>query len=383
MDQANQANFYEKTNSLSKLKKVPLFKRTFSLDQISRSINNINKNALFTKKNIKLKTRKKKEILSFPKKKSRKKRNNLDDDVYGSKIINYHKYRNLRESFSNYNTAKNKNNDCIIFNNQDCKVVLPSIIQNIKINQSYNDGAKIEEDDLLSISGMINSKKLNYNKINKITIHSLMHNGNKNKKLLINNYKKIDHIPYMNDKFKLNHNLKNINKKINLTKKLNKMGLLTRLYHKHSSVGNNNSDLKHYDSQAKEDKEENEKDDCSSNNSMDLGKDLSIIINNNNEKEKLFVTKLKKNNDNIDISKIINRHSNLIMNIKKKNNNIIDKDNKIYINCLLSKVQSEINRDKIVYRSNGKTIYELDKELSYRRIKRFEKIINKVYSEKK
>ena len=174
MDQANQANFYEKSNSLSKLKKVPLFKRTFSLDQISRSINNINKNALFTKKNIKLKTRKKKEILSFPKKKSRKKRNNLDDDVYGSKIINYHKYRNLRESFSNYNTAKNKNNDCIIFNNQDCKVVLPSIIQNIKINQSYNDGAKIEEDDLLSISGMINSKKLNYNKIN----NSLMHESN-------------------------------------------------------------------------------------------------------------------------------------------------------------------------------------------------------------
>ena len=65
------------------------------------------------------------------------------------------------------------------------------------------------------------------------------------------------------------------------------------------------------------------------------------------------------------------------MSIKKNNHKIIDKDKNIYINWLLSKVESELNRDKILYKNNGKTIYELDKEFSYKRLKRFENIVNK------
>ena len=55
------------------------------------------------------------------------------------------------------------------------------------------------------------------------------------------------------------------------------------------------------------------------------------------------------------------------MSIKKNNHKIIDKDKNIYINFLLSKVESELNRDKILYKNNGKTIYELDKEFSYKK----------------
>ena len=72
----------------------------------------------------------------------------------------------------------------------------------------------------------------------------------------------------------------------------------------------------------------------------------------------------------------------MIWSIKKNNHKIIDTDRKISINFLLSKVQSELNRDKILYKNNGKTIYELDKELSYKRFKNFENIVNKLFVKK-
>ena len=52
---------------------------------------------------------------------------------------------------------------------------------------------------------------------------------------------------------------------------------------------------------------------------------------------------------------------------------------KIYINCLLSKVNENIKREKILLDKNKKTIFELDKESSYRRVKNFENFINKIY----
>ena len=94
------------------------------------------------------------------------------------------------------------------------------------------------------------------------------------------------------------------------------------------------------------------------------------------------MTKLNDNKDNINISKIINRHNNLIWSIQKKNKKIIDKDKNIYINCLLSNVENEIKRDKIIYKNNGKTVYELYKDSSYKRLKKFENITNKFLCEK-
>ena len=43
------------------------------------------------------------------------------------------------------------------------------------------------------------------------------------------------------------------------------------------------------------------------------------------------------------------------MTIRKNNQKIIDKDKNIYIICLLSKVESEFNKVKILYKNNGKT----------------------------
>ncbi len=222
-------------------------------------------------------------------------------------------------------------------------------------------------------------------------------NAVQNNHLLINNYSKLNHIYSRNNRNNLNYNLNSkqeTNKenfiKLNLKRKLTKIGLLNNLYHKYSSVSNdvNNSNTIDTNSQNKEKKIEIFNDN-SSNISIDLGKEISEMTNNINKnnhingRNRTFLTKMTKSTDNIDINKIIYRHNNEIWNIKKKNEGIIDIDQKIYINCLLSKVESNIQRDKIVYENNGKTIYEFDKEFSYRRLKRFENLINKLIAKKK
>ena len=71
------------------------------------------------------------------------------------------------------------------------------------------------------------------------------------------------------------------------------------------------------------------------------------------------------------------------MEIKKnylyeKNKNIINYDQKIAIDCLYSNVNANIEPNKLIYKSIDKTTFELQKEPSYKRIKKFESIIDKV-----
>lgn len=378
-----------KSRSLSKINKNSLNIQPFSIEKIALSINCGNLITSIRNKYIDPKIKKKIEITSLPKKRIKKIQDKLDEEMYSARKIKYHRYKMLKESLlSPYSARELRKNKSLIKHRSE--FILPSIIKNKKINASYNEIEKVE-DGFISTSGMINRKRLNNNKVNKITISALINNLIKNKNGLFNNHhKKLDNIYSINDKYNLNLNLihnYNKNKKLKLKRKLTKTGLLTNLYQKYSSVSNNiNSNIKNNGSQIYRKKSDSINDDHSSNISFDLGKEISIISNNNDNigggAAKIFLTKLKRNNDNIDISKIINRHSNLIWSIKKNNNKILDKDKNIYINCLLSKVQSQLNRDKIIYKNNGKTIYELDKELSYRRLKNFENIINKLFVER-
>lgn len=378
-----------KSRSLSKINKNSLNIQPFSIEKIALSINCGNLITSIRNKYIDPKIKKKIEITSLPKKRIKKIQDKLDEEMYSARKIKYHRYKMLKESLlSPYSARELRKNKSLIKHRSE--FILPSIIKNKKINASYNEIEKVE-DGFISTSGMINRKRLNNNKVNKITISALINNLIKNKNGLFNNHhKKLDNIYSINDKYNLNLNLihnYNKNKKLKLKRKLTKTGLLTNLYQKYSSVSNNiNSNIKNNGSQIYRKKSDSINDDHSSNISFDLGKEISIISNHNDNisggASKIFLTKLKRNNDNIDISKIINRHSNLIWSIKKNNNKILDKDKNIYINCLLSKVQSQLNRDKIIYKNNGKTIYELDKELSYRRLKNFENIINKLFIER-
>ena len=293
--------------------------------------------------------------------------------MYSARKIKYHNYIERKEPIANSLSFSEPRRNNILLKKQNSDFILPLIIQNKKINESYNE-AKLENNDFISTSGMINRKRLNKHKKNKITINALYNIIKNKKELMEDDYRSFDNIYNMNEKYNLNLNLKENNNDSYINsngkkRKLTKNGLLAYLFHKYSSV-NNNKVYNH-----KKPEEKVDKDDYSSNVSFDLGKDDNN--NNNSGAEQTFLTKLKINNDNIDISKIMNRHNYLIWSIKKNNHKIIDKDKNIYINCLLSNVQNELNRDKILYKNNGKTIYELDKELSYKRLKKFENIINK------
>ena len=63
---------------------------------------------------------------------------------------------------------------------------------------------------------------------------------------------------------------------------------------------------------------------------------------------------------------------------QKNNNNIINKDNKIHINCLMSKINSKINTKKIFPNINGKTIYNLQKDNTYMRIQNLDNIFYEI-----
>ena len=110
------------------------------------------------------------------------------------------------------------------------------------------------------------------------------------------------------------------------------------------------------------------------------------INNNNNDISKInddvnfFLTKIenkfdKEDNDNkFSVTKFIsNRFS--LGDIIKRNKKIIEENKKVTIDCLLSKIERNISIKKILYKYLDKTIYEIENDKSYTRLKEFEKKI--------
>ena len=364
----------------SKLKEKP--QRPFSIEKIAKSIKCGDLIKSIKYKYIDPKIRRKKEKASRNKI-AKRIQDKLDEEMYSARKIKYRKYKHIKGPIFNSLSYRQPSSNYYL-KKKNGQFILPLIIKNKQINESYNE-AKKEDNNLISTTGMINRKRLTNLKKTKMTISALLNilKDYKESEIMMGiNYKSLDDIYNINAKYNLDLNTKNKNiisqNKSKYKRQLTKNGLLANLFHKYSAVNNKQANI------SIKVEEKNDLDDHSSNVSFDLGKEICIINSSNgkNKSDSTFLTKLRNRNDNIDVSKIINRHNNLIWSIKKNNNKIIDKDKNIYINCLLSKVQSKLNRDKIFYRNNGKTIYELDKEFSYRRLKRFENIINKLFDKR-
>ena len=104
----------------------------------------------------------------------------------------------------------------------------------------------------------------------------------------------------------------------------------------------------------------------------------SLSDNSIAQRDYTFLTKIKDEY----ISHLSQRYNNIISNIKKNNTQIININKQINVNCLLSKVNENLKREQLFLDINKKTLYELEKESSYRRVKKFEDFINKLYKEK-
>ena len=264
---------------------------------------------------------------------------------------------------------RNLEEDKDIFKDETKENFLPKIF---KINKSFSKSKSISrnnknvirlnifksesEKNLKITSGMLNSKRLYNNRDNKFSLHSFMISSPRNNSLtdeeednksFFNKHRDFTSRNVMNNKKKANKHF---------LQRYTKTGLLNKLYQKYSRV---NYSINR------------------SNFSENLNFNSTSDINNSQNKN-TYLTRLK----NDDISHISERYNNMLLNIKKNNTQIININKKIYINCLLSKVNEKLKKEKLFVDKNKKTIYELDKESSYRRVKRFEDFINKLYKEK-
>ena len=264
---------------------------------------------------------------------------------------------------------RNLEEDKDIFKDETKENFLPKIF---KINKSFSKSKSISrnnknvirlnifksesEKNLKITSGMLNSKRLYNNRDNKFSLHSFMISSPRNNsrtdeeednKSFFNKHRDFTSRNVMNNKKKANKHF---------LQRYTKTGLLNKLYQKYSRV---NYSINR------------------SNFSENLNFNSTSDIYNSQNKN-TYLTRLK----NDDISHISERYNNMLLNIKKNNTQIININKKIYINCLLSKLNEKLKTEKLFVDKNKKTIYELDKESSYRRVKRFEDFINKLYKEK-
>lgn len=279
-----------------------------------------------------------------------------------------------------YKRLEEKNNISDIFKEEIKENIFPKIIRekekiiNKEKNINKEKGKHKFNNDIIRhrleksennknlrvISGILNRGKLYSKPKNKFKVNSFSSNSAKNKSLIDDEKEnKLSNQSNLLNQINI-YNLKDENKSFKM--RFNKREKFNNLYKKYSSV-----DLFHNLS--------NFSDNLNINNTKDIN-DTNKIDNEQNRK--IFVSKLKDK----EISHISNKYNNILLNIKNKNNKIIDINNKIFINCLLSKVEGKLKREKIIFEKNKKTLYEMEKDTSYRRIKKFENIINKLCKEK-
>ena len=320
----------KKSKSFSNNLQKQEYKRPFSLEKIAEGIGCGYMIDSIRYRYIDPKTKKRKEFVFYNKLKKKQLQDKLNKEIYSSRKIKFHKYEAMKDLMVDAFSPREKRSNSTQF-------VLPPITLNKK-----------KENKLIITSGMIGAKKFNNYKINKIKISSLLNIDTNNKYLKYINYKRLNNNNSNRSHFNLKENKK---KKISkYIKKLTKFGLITKLFHKYSSVEGNKAKL-------------NEKENNSNNSSFEIGNSM-------------FLTNLKGSNSikKIDIRKIMNRDKNLIYTIRRNNNKIINENKNIFKNYL----QSELHRDKILYKKNGKSISKLENDDDYLRIKKFEENVDKM-----
>ena len=261
---------------------------------------------------------------------------------------------------------KNLDTNNSLFNVERAENFLPKILRlnnnfqehNIKKSKSgtnlYLEKEQNEQNFRITC-GMLSSKRLLKERNNKLKINSFMINSAKKYNSLTDEEEEKKPVKDMNKDFTSRNNINN-KRKINnfFINRYTKTAMLNNLFQKYSSINN-------------------------STNRCNLSENINLSTfndKNNNEQSKVnFIMKLK----NKGISHLSERYNNILSKIKKNNSQIININKKIYINCLLSKVGEDLKKEKIFLDKNKKTIFELDKNSSYRRIKKIENIVTKLY----
>jgi hypothetical protein len=386
MDEVRSNSSLIKSNSFSHLLdfntekkyKEPIWNR------ISKGINCNNEIHLLKPKIIDLMTKKnvtKKIVLNEYKKPFTNEKLNLvfknNIPIFSNKKFNFKNIKYIKSTRNhifkgNFNwlinslSFKNLDTNNSLFNVERAENFLPKILRLNNNSQEHNikkskSGTNLylekeqNEQNFRITCGMLSSKRLLKERNNKLKINSFMINSAKKYNSLTDEEEEKKPVKDMNKDFTSRNNINN-KRKINnfFINRYTKTAMLNNLFQKYSSINN-------------------------STNRCNLSENINLSTfndKNNNEKSKVnFIMKLK----NKDISHLSERYNNILSKIKKNNSQIININKKIYINCLLSKVGEDLKKEKIFLDKNKKTIFELDKNSSYRRIKKIENIVTKLY----
>ena len=386
MDEVRSNSSLIKSNSFSHLLdfntekkyKEPIWNR------ISKGINCNNEIHLLKPKIIDLMTKKnvtKKIVLNEYKKPFTNEKLNLvfknNIPIFSNKKFNFKNIKYIKSTRNhifkgNFNwlinslSYKNLDTNNSLFNVERAENFLPKILRLNNNSQEHNikkskSGTNLylekeqNEQNFRITCGMLSSKRLLKERNNKLKINSFMINSAKKYNSLTDEEEEKKPVKDMNKDFTSRNNINN-KRKINnfFINRYTKTAMLNNLFQKYSSINN-------------------------STNRCNLSENINLSTfndKNNNKQSKInFIMKLK----NKGISHLSERYNNILSKIKKNNSQIININKKIYINCLLSKVGEDLKKEKIFLDKNKKTLFELDKESSYRRIKKIENIITKLY----
>ena len=397
-----------------------LYKRPFLIEKIKKDIYQRNHHNLLKSNNsdkhlLKLKKNLKKKI---------KRINPINSNISASN--NYdHLYKFIGKLNNNLQIKSIKNKQSIIpakrilrrqRSDFDLPMINPKRIIKEPMNKNKNrtiiflkDNSKEKNQEKITNSEIIDSKDVFDNKPRIIKIRSFINTSRKSN-ISLNNEPKLFDINEMNEKYNMKLNSGDTGKqqsKIFHGKKYTIIGMLNKLFQYYSSNESHNSQL----SSNNYNQTSNYMNLSKSNNSIFVNNDTNnaknsstnkimidtrfkydpntssdININNtyeaSGEDTNTFLTKLNVNNkelsDNkekeMDMTKFINNRCSL-SDMNRINKEIIDNNKNIKIDCLMSKIEQNINIKKILYKYLGKSIYQLQKDPAYIRLKSLERKI--------
>lgn len=285
-----------------------------------------------------------------------------------------------------YNSKESK--DKINFNEQN---LLPMI--------SSKNTKEIKTNQLLATSGMFKSKNYYKNAFQKLKLGNVMNFKNNADSIYQDLYPQTENINKFKDKYNLNLNLKFSNEDKNKNKNkffsprmFHKKDLMKYLYNKNifspTDVNYNNNNFHKVDNTKNMQTINIKQKKTNIDERKSLTIDELLEKNNNNSNQNTFITKLKSKIFNNDEKKENDKSTNLMKEPNKKifsflfhkNKDIITHDKNIHVDCLYSKVISKIDEKNLIYNPCGKvkTNYAIIKEPSYKKIKKFEIMIDKV-----
>ena len=397
-----------------------LYKRPFLIEKIKKDIYQKNHHNLLKSNNsdkhlLKLKKNLKKKI---------KRINPINSNISASN--NYdHLYKFIGKLNNNLQIKSIKNKQSIIpakrilrrqRSDFDLPMINPKRIIKEPMNKNKNrtiiflkDNSKEKNQEKITNSEIIDSKDVFDNKPRIIKIRSFINTSRKSN-ISLNNEPKLFDINEMNEKYNMKLNSGDTGKqssKIFHGKKYTIIGMLNKLFQYYSSNESHNNQL----SSNNYNQTSNYMNLSKSNNSIFVNNDTNNVknsstnkimmdtrfkydpntssdININNtyeasgEDTNTFLTKLNVNNkeqfDNkekeMDMTKFINNRCSL-SDMNRINKEIIDNNKNIKIDCLMSKIEQNINIKKILYKYLGKSIYQLQKDPAYIRLKSLERKI--------